>query len=200
MTQTSENKRLNYNTSVYIKVSFNLRLIIISTTFTETKRKMGNCPTWIGDNLTCFRKHGNKRAVRSGIGRRGMGRDLDEAVLETTKKSIEKNAGLVNVLSLTFKCEDLPNLDTFTRTDGMVVLYQKSDDQWMKLGKTEVIMDTLNPKWVKSFQVQYYFEKREYYKAVVYDVEDFNKPNNFESHDLVGEIEFSLHEVVTAPN
>ena len=61
-------------------------------------------------------------------------------------------------------------------------------------------MDTLDPEWVKSFQVQYYFEKREYYKAVVYDVEDFNKPNNFESHDLVGEIEFSLHEVVTAPN
>ena len=147
---------------------------------------MGNAATAIGDNLTCFRKHENQGAVMSGAGRMGMGRDLDDAVLAATNKSIENNAGLVNVVSLTFACEDLPNLDTFTRTDGMVVLYQKSGNQWMKLGQTEVIMDTMNPKWVKSFEVQYHFEKREYYKAVVYDVEDFNNPNNYESHDLAG--------------
>jgi hypothetical protein len=29
----------------------------------------------------------------------------------------------VHKLSLTFGCEDLPNLDTFTRTDALVVLY-----------------------------------------------------------------------------
>lgn len=71
-------------------------------------------------------------------------------------------------------------------------------NMWNKLGQTEVIMDTMNPKWVKSFDVQYHFEKREYYKAVVYDVEDFNNPNNFDAHDLAGEVEFALHEVVTA--
>ena len=69
---------------------------------------------------------------------------------------------------------------------------------WNKLGQTEVIMDNLNPAWVKSFDVQYHFEKREYYKVVVYDVEDFNNPNNYASHDLLGETEFALHEVVTA--
>ena len=114
---------------------------------------MGNAATAIGDNLTGFRKHENQGAVMSGAGRMGMGRDLDDAVLAATNKSIENNAGLVNVVSLTFACEDLPNLDTFTRTDGMVVLYQKSGNQWMKLGQTEVIMDTMNPKWVKSFEV-----------------------------------------------
>ena len=69
---------------------------------------------------------------------------------------------------------------------------------WNKLGQTEVIMDNLNPAWVKSFDVQYHFEKREYYKVVVYDVEDFNNPNNYASHDLLGSTEFALHEVVTA--
>ena len=33
---------------------------------------------------------------------------------------------------------------------------------------------------------------------MVYDVEDFNNPNNLEAHDLAGEVEFALHEVVTA--
>ena len=69
---------------------------------------------------------------------------------------------------------------------------------WNKLGQTEVIMDNLNPTWVKSFEVQYHFEKREYYKAVVYDIDDFSKLDNYSGHDLVGECEFALHEVVTA--
>ena len=59
-------------------------------------------------------------------------------------------------------------------------------------------MDNLNPAWVKSFEVQYHFEKREYYKAVVYDIDDFSRLDNYAGHDLVGEIEFALHEVVTS--
>ena len=59
-------------------------------------------------------------------------------------------------------------------------------------------MDNLNPKWVQSFDVQYHFEQREYYKAVIYDIDDFNNLDNFGGHDLAGELEFALHEVVTA--
>lgn len=33
---------------------------------------------------------------------------------------------------------------------------------------------------------------------VVYDVDDFDRINNFEKHDLIGYLEFTLHEVVTA--
>jgi len=104
------------------------------------------------------------------------------------------------MVNLSFMCENLPNLDTFTRTDGMVVLFKKEGNLWKELGKTEVIMDSLNPKWVKNFEVPYHFEKREYYKAVVYDIDDFKNLGNFEGHDLAGELEFAIHEVVTAAN
>ena len=67
----------------------------------------------------------------------------------------------------------------------------------MKIGMTEVIMDNLNPEWVKQIDVQYNFEVREIYKVEVYDIDDFNNLNNFSSHDHVGSLEFSLHEVVT---
>jgi hypothetical protein len=80
----------------------------------------------------------------------------------------------------------------------MVVLYKKRGNTWDKMGMTEVIMDSLDPTWVKAFDVQYHFEKREYYKAEIYDVDDFNNLNNFANHDFVGRLEFEIHEVVTA--
>ena len=159
---------------------------------------MGNAATAMGDNLTCFRKHENQGAVSSGASKMGQGKDLDDAVLAACNKSIAAGNGLVNIVSLSFACENLPNLDTFTRTDGMIVLYAKTGNVWNKLGQSEVIMDNLAPAWVKSFEVQYHFEKREYYKVVVYDIDDFNNLGNYAGHDLVGEVEFALHEVVTA--
>lgn len=82
----------------------------------------------------------------------------------------------------------------------MVVLSKKEGNMWREVGKTEVIMDNLDPKWVKNFEVAYHFEKREYYKVVVYDIDDFNNLNNYSGHDVVGSIEFAIHEVVTAAN
>ena len=80
--------------------------------------------TALGDNFTCFRKHENAEAVQSGASRLGMGRDLDDAVLAAQNRVMNANAqGLVNMVSLSFSGSDFPNLDTFTRTDGMVVLY-----------------------------------------------------------------------------
>ena len=58
-------------------------------------------------------------------------------------------------------------------------------------------MDNLSPVWVKSFDVQYHFEKRENFKVEVYDVDDEKNLNNFAGHDFAGSCEFSVHEVVT---
>ena len=130
----------------------------------------------------------------------GLGRDLDEAVLAATNRGLEANGGLVNMVSLTFKGINFPNLDTFTRTDAMVVLYKKEGQTWKKLGRSEVIMDNLSPEWVTSFDVAYQFERREFYRADIYHAEDFDNLENFAGHKLLGNLEFALHEVVTARN
>ena len=59
-------------------------------------------------------------------------------------------------------------------------------------------MDNLDPDWVKCFDVPYKFEEQQLFKVVVYDVDDFNNLNQFKNHDLVGELLFTLHEVVTS--
>ena len=84
---------------------------------------MGNAATAMGDSFSCFRTHQNAGAVQSNI---SAGKDLDDAVLAAVNQSIEAGmSGLVNTISLSFACRELPNLDTFTRTDGMVVLFRK---------------------------------------------------------------------------
>jgi hypothetical protein len=68
--------------------------------------------------------------------------------------------GLMNMIELSLGCSKLPNLDTFTRTDAMVVLYGQRGNVWSELGRTETIMDNLNPQFISSFSVEYHFEER----------------------------------------
>ena len=49
---------------------------------------MGNLTTAMGDAFSCLRKHENAGAVRSTASSLGIGRDLDDAVLAATNKSI----------------------------------------------------------------------------------------------------------------
>lgn len=80
----------------------------------------------------------------------------------------------------------------------MCVLYEKKGNMWQMLGMTEVIMDNLDPEWVKAFDVPYKFEETQQFKVIMYDIDDFDNLKNWSSHDLVGELVFTLHEVVTA--
>jgi hypothetical protein len=48
--------------------------------------------------------------------------------------------------------------------------------------------------------VEYKFEERQKFKIKVFDVDDFSEKAPLEKHDFVGELEFMLHEVVTAKN
>lgn len=79
----------------------------------------------IGDTFSCCRKHSNTKSITSTNQKFGIGKDLDEAVLAATNLDNAVGSQLVNLLNLTFSCENLPNLDTFTRTDAMCVLYAK---------------------------------------------------------------------------
>ena len=78
--------------------------------------------------MGCFRAHNNTGAVQATL---TTGRDLDDAVLAAVNQSIETGqSGLVNTIRLSFSAAKLPNLDTFTRTDGMVVLFKRLLNSW----------------------------------------------------------------------
>ena len=126
----------------------------------------------------------------------GTGNDLDAAVLAATSFG---GHGLSNKLSIGFKCEQLPNMDTFSKSDPFCVLYKKTNNKWQEIGKTELINDNLNPEFVKKILVDFHFEAKEQFKVEVYDSDDgTNQTKKLDSHDYIGVYEFSMHEVVTA--
>ncbi len=68
-----------------------------------------------------------------------------------------------------------------------------SDINFKKIGHTEVITDNLNPIYVNSVLVDYYFEKAQEMRISVFDIDDFKTPNV--EQELIGYVEFQLHEV-----
>lgn len=90
-------------------------------------------------------------------------------------------------------------MDTFSKSDPFVVLFKLNGTIWQKLGQTEIIHDTLNPKWVTKIMVDFHFEQSEKFKVAVYDSDDDPKhARDLTAHDFIGDFEFSLHQVVTA--
>jgi len=46
------------------------------------------------------------------------------------------------------------------------VLFVKEagNNRWMEFGRTETIMNNLNPEWTKKFHINYFFEERQFLK------------------------------------
>src|SRR3989338_8284047 len=60
------------------------------------------------------------------------------------------NAASANDISteveLSISCNQLPNLDLMSKTDQQVFIYMRDGNNWLDVGKTEIIWDNLNPK------------------------------------------------------
>lgn len=131
-----------------------------------------------------------------GGGGLGKGSDIDAAVLAATNFG---GGGLAQKLEISFKCEDLPNMDAMSYSDPFVVFYKQTGRMWQKIGQTEVIHDTLNPQFVKKVMVDFHFEQSEVFKVEVYDSDDDSQQTqDLSKHDFIGMLQFQLHEVVTA--
>ena len=67
------------------------------------------------------------------------------------------------------------------------------------MGQTEIIHDNLNPKWVTKIMIDFHFEQSEKFKVQVYDSDnDKQQVSNLDAHDYIGELQLSMHEVVSA--
>ena len=49
-------------------------------------------------------------------------------------------------VELSISCSNLKDLDTFSRSDPAVFVYEARGREWLKLGRTEVVDNNLNPK------------------------------------------------------
>ena len=58
---------------------------------------------------------------------------------------VDPNASLQMQVNLFVSGRKLKDLDTFSKSDPRCILYEKRNNNWVKVGQTEQIMNTLNP-------------------------------------------------------
>ncbi|KAK6928767.1 Copine, C-terminal [Dillenia turbinata] len=113
--------------------------------------------------------------------------------------------GLYSQIELSFSASNLRDRDVLSKSDPMVVAYTKGrDGKLEELGRTEVVLNSLNPSWITKLNVTYHFQIVQTLMFQVYDVDtQFHnvdvKMLRLEEQQFLGETSCALSEIVTKP-
>ena len=86
----------------------------------------------------------------------------------------------------------LKDLDAFSKSDPVCLVYERVAGQWQKIGKTEQIKNQLNPDFTTSFQVAYFFEKEQQFKFIMIDGDGDG------DYDTIGEVSTTMGRMMGA--
>ncbi|XP_064821639.1 copine-9-like isoform X4 [Oncorhynchus masou masou] len=100
-------------------------------------------------------------------------------------------------IEVTVSCRSLLNMDTFSKSDPVVVLYVQGigTKEWREFGRTEVIENTLNPDFVRKFVLDFFFEEKQNLRFDAYNVD--TRSSNISKHkDFLGQMFCTLGEII----
>ncbi|OIV95133.1 hypothetical protein TanjilG_21523 [Lupinus angustifolius] len=106
-------------------------------------------------------------------------------------------------LQLSLSASNLLDRDIASKSDPMVVVYAKKKDGIVEeLGRTEVILNCLNPQWIQKINVTFQFEIVQQLEFHVYDVDTQyhcipTKALKLKDQDFLGMANCILSEIVT---
>lgn len=102
-----------------------------------------------------------------------------------------------STVELSVSCKNLRNLDTFSKSDPLCALFMEEfgGKGWAEVGRTEMIVNNLNPEFAKKFVMTFFFEERQKLRFEVYDI-DSTSPV-LANHDFLGRFESTLGEIVS---
>ncbi|XP_015888545.1 protein BONZAI 1 isoform X1 [Ziziphus jujuba] len=123
---------------------------------------MGNC---------CSDVAGGRMAVGGTATSQANSRDASNDAVEYILLSRGLH-GLYSEIELSFSASDLLDRDYFSKSDPMVVIYKKGRDGALsELGRTEVVLNSVNPAWITKHNITYHFEVVQTLVFRVYDVD-----------------------------
>ncbi|XP_011627387.1 protein BONZAI 1 isoform X1 [Amborella trichopoda] len=111
--------------------------------------------------------------------------------------------GLYSQLEISLSASNLLDLDVFSKSDPMAVIFSKrKDGTFEEVGRTEVLLNTLNPVWITKLCIIYQFEMVQPLVFKVYDVDTkFHnvpvKTIHLDEQQFLGEASCTLAEIVT---
>ncbi|KAL8477870.1 hypothetical protein ACS0TY_029960 [Phlomoides rotata] len=157
---------------------------------------MGNC---LSDVKGGKQAVGGRPQAVGGVGDGGAA--LNDAVDYFYRAKGEH--ALFSQIELSLSASKLLDLDLVSKSDPMAVVYmKKSDGKLEELGRTEVIMNNLDPIWIQKINVTYHFETVQRLVFHVYDVDTkFHnlpvKTLKLKDQDFLGEVTCAVSEIVT---
>ncbi|XP_017412106.1 protein BONZAI 1-like isoform X1 [Vigna angularis] len=111
--------------------------------------------------------------------------------------------GLFSQIELSFSASGLRDRDLVSKSDPMLVLYERGKNGALKeLGRTEVVLNSLNPQWITKHTLTYHFETVQDLVFRVYDVDtQFHNASvkmlKLEEQEHLGEATCALSQVIT---
>ncbi|XP_034027652.1 copine-3-like isoform X2 [Thalassophryne amazonica] len=103
----------------------------------------------------------------------------------------------VTKVELRISCEKLLDMDVLSKSDPLCVLFvNSSGPHWCEVGRTEKIMNCLNPKFSKTFVIDYHFEMVQKLKFEVHDIDSENC--SLRDADFLGQMECTLGQIVSS--
>ncbi|AQK85070.1 Protein BONZAI 3 [Zea mays] len=126
----------------------------------------------------CFSVHGDVRGGMEGVG--GGARTQGGAASSSAQQGGPNDAvdyffqtrglrGLYTPIELSFSASKLRNTDSFSKSDPMLVVYTNIKGKLEEIGRTEVILNSLEPSWITKVTMSYQFEIVQ--PLMIYDVD-----------------------------
>ncbi|KAG9395506.1 Copine [Carpediemonas membranifera] len=108
---------------------------------------------------------------------------------------------VTSMVELSLACINLPNLDVLSKTDAVIVAYEHNaiTHSMKEVGRTEVIKDSLNPRFVRKIKMPYYFEMSQNLVFRAYDIDDWKHINDMSKQEHIGDCRVSLAAIINAP-
>uniref|UniRef100_A0A665VY65 Copine-3-like n=1 Tax=Echeneis naucrates TaxID=173247 RepID=A0A665VY65_ECHNA len=120
-----------------------------------------------------------------------------QATMATGGNSGPGTTACVTKVALSISCNNLLDMDVFSKSDPLCLLSMNtSGPHWSEIGRTEKIMNSLNPSFSKTFVIDYYFEMVQKLKFEVYDID--NDMCSLQDADFLGEVECTLGQIVSS--
>ncbi|TVU29933.1 hypothetical protein EJB05_21529, partial [Eragrostis curvula] len=117
-----------------------------------------------------------------------------------------RGAGASTQIELSLSASNLGDQEYFPKSNPMVVVYLKAKDgQLEEIGRSEVILNSLNPSWSKKITVHYQFEVLQPLVFQLYNINpQFHDVSEtmlkLEEQEFLGEASCFLSEVITKRN
>ena len=94
-------------------------------------------------------------------------------------------------LDIYIRCTELSQVDQFSKSDPLCVLFMKNMGQWCECGRTESIPNNLNPRFCQSIELEVGGADYQPMKFTVYDLANFTS-QDLRKHDVIGSVELEL--------